>query len=249
MFRLGVRAYMRVAVLAVVLILAACSTPSKPLSSPQPSAAPTPILVTPTAPAAAAKLTWAAPVRVDHQPQFAGIGLSAVSCPGIHLCVAVGGNVLTSTNPTGGAGAWAATKISGANSLNGVSCPTIHLCVAVDAAGNVLTSSNPTKGAAAWKVTHVDGPAGCPPPTEGLARCFLGGVACPSTILCVAVDQGGNVVTSKNPTGGATAWKVTHVAGTALLNGVSCPTPTLCIAVGDNGSVAVSTNPFGGSAA
>src|ERR1019366_7409060 len=107
MFHVGVRAYMRVAVLAVVLILAACGSSSGPQaqSSLQPSATPTPIVMTPTAspnPTAGSFLTWAAPVRVDHQPPFSGNKLVGVSCPTSSLCVAVdysGGNVVTSTNP------------------------------------------------------------------------------------------------------------------------------------------------------
>ena len=64
------------------------------------------------------------------------------------------GNVVTSSNPTGGAAAWKVTAVR--RWLGGVSCPSSGLCVAVDGSGNVLTSSNPTGGAAAWTVTQVD---------------------------------------------------------------------------------------------
>src|ERR1700693_295330 len=59
---------------------------------------------------------------------------------------------------------------------------------------------------------------------------FLGNrltsVSCPSSNLCVAVDDVGNAVTSTNPAGGASAWTVTNVDVFSQdgLAGVSCPT-------------------------
>jgi len=180
--------------------------------------------------AAGSPLTWAAPVHVD------GHIVSRVSCPSNGLCVGVdeSGNVVTSSNPTGGATAWTVINVDGSNYIGGVSCTT-GLCVAVDNFGNVVTSTNPTGGATAWTVTHVDGSN------------FLDGVSCPSAGLCVAVDQSGNVVTSTNPTGGASAWTVTNLGG--FLEGVSCPISALCVAVNGTGNVLTSTNPTGGATA
>src|SRR5436190_20921665 len=228
MFRLGVRAYMRFAVLAAVLILAACSSPSKAQSSPQPSAAPTPILVTPSAPPAAAQLTWTAPMRIDHQPPFAGNAISAVSCPTKGLCVAVDevGNVITSKNPSGGAGTWKVTEVDPGNALTAVSCPSAGLCVVLDGAGNVVTSSDPTGTAASWTVTPL-----------GLdSSIHLSGVSCPSTGLCIVVNDLGDVVMSTNPTGGATDWSVRSVPSSGL-SSVSCPSSDLCVAVGQDNVV------------
>ena len=165
--------------------------------------------------------------------------LEGVSCPSSGLCVAVdrGGNVVTSTNPTGGATAWTVTHVDGSNGLDSVSCPSSGLCVAVDDAGNVVTSTNPTGGASAWTVTHVDGSRD------------LNSVSCPSSSLCVTVDDAGDVVTSTNPTGGAGAWTVSHVDGFPWLYGVSCPSSGLCVAVDGNGNVVTSTDPAGGAAA
>jgi Bacterial Ig-like domain (group 3) len=78
-------------------------------------------------------------------------------------------------------------------------------------------------------VTNVDG-------TNALE-----GVSCPSSGLCVAVDQFGNVVTSSNPTGGAAAWTVTHVDGINSLAGVSCASSSLCVAVDRSGNVVTGT--------
>lgn len=280
---------MRGAVLAVVLVLAACGNSATPQarSSLPPSATPTP--------AAGSPLTWAAAVLVDHQPPFEGNRinrvscsssslcvaveyadvitssnptagaaawtvtnldgfsgipyLSDVSCPSDRLCVAIDSNgsaVATSTNPTGGAAAWTLTKVAGAQGLSGLSCPSITLCVAVDGGGNAITSSNPAGGAATWSATHVDGPAVCVR-GEGSLPCGMHSVSCPTSNLCVAVDSTG-VVTSKNPTGGAAAWKATPVAGVFYIGGVSCPSVTLCVAFG-GGDVVTSTNPTGGAAA
>jgi hypothetical protein len=90
--------------------------------------------------------------------------LRAVSCPSSGLCVAVGddGEVLTSTNPTGGTNAWTSAVADppfGEHygktqpSLTAVSCPSANLCVAGDDAGNVLFSTEPSGGTSAWKRT------------------------------------------------------------------------------------------------
>lgn len=156
------------------------------------------------------------------------------------VCVVVdaNGNVLTSSNPTGGAAAWTVTlvdrpdiEVSTRGGLAGVSCPSSSLCVAVDVNGNVVTSSNPTRGAGAWTLTNVDGGN------------ELRDVSCPNVSLCVGVDAdgNGNAVTSTNPTGGASAWTVAHVDGSNVLNGVSCPSSTLCVAVDAIGNVIIGT--------
>jgi hypothetical protein len=68
------------------------------------------------------------------------------------------------------------------------------------------------------------------------------GVSCPSSGLCVAVDEWGDVVTSTNPTGGASAWTVTHVDGSNFLSGVSCPSSGLCVTVDEIGDVVTGAN-------
>src|SRR4051812_9183625 len=94
--------------------------------------------------AQAAPLTWSAGVDIDGTT-----ALTSVSCPSASLCVAMDSanpsNVLTSTNPTGGATAWTADPIgvSGFSSIGAVSCPATTLCVAVDGAGIVYWSTDP----------------------------------------------------------------------------------------------------------
>jgi hypothetical protein len=190
-------------------------------------------LASPASAAADGPLSWAIS-NVDGSND-----LVSISCPSASLCVAgeTGGNVVASTNPTGGAGAWAVAQAStSGEKINGVSCPSTSLCVAVDSGGHVVTSTDPTGGAGAWNTADIVG-AG-----------FLSAVSCPTASLCVAVDSAGNVVTSTNPTGGAGAWTVTDVTkpGDAIL-GVSCPSTSLCVLVGKG--VVTSTDPTGGAGA
>src|SRR5204862_3926771 len=76
----------------------------------------------------------------------------------------------------------------------------------------------------------------------------LTGVSCPSSSLCVAVDDAGNAVTSRNPSSGlAAAWIVTAI-DTAnnegiRLNAVSCPTGSFCAAVDASGNLLTTTRP------
>jgi hypothetical protein len=128
------------------------------------------------------------------------------------------GDVLTSTDPTGGASAWTKTTIDQGNVPLAVSCPSVSLCVAVDYPGNVLTSTHPTGGASAWTKATID--PGAPYQPVGLDA-----VSCPSVSLCVASDSNGNILTSIAPTGGANAW----TSATVDIPGCAAPS-TPCIA-------------------
>ncbi len=68
-------------------------------------------------------------------------------------------------------------------------------------------------------------------------------VACPSTTLCVAVDDAGHVLTSSDPFGSARRWRARDVDGTTPLTAVSCPSPSLCVASDGAGDVVTSTAP------
>jgi hypothetical protein len=190
-------------------------------------------------------IQWSAPTVIDHSaPYHTGVRLTAVSCPSATLCVATDtvGDVLTSTDPTGGAGAWTVTPVV-SGSLSGISCPSVSLCVASDTVGNVLTSTDPTGGAGAWTVTPV-------------VLGSLSGISCPSDSLCVAVvgtitgvGVAGGIVSSTDPTGGAKDWTLARVDGTIAINAISCPSISLCVAADEEGDVVASTNPTGGAGA
>ena len=173
--------------------------------------------------------TWK---RVDADPQNS---ISRVSCPSTSLCVAIdaSGNVLTSTDPTGGPSAWEVGQLHDPNQIDGLSCPSEGLCVADDIKGNVLTSTNPAGGAATWSApVNVD-------PNAGLYA-----ISCPSEMFCAAGDGSGDVATSTNPSAGASAWRLTvALTGADALGPMSCPSASLCVALDDAGRLVSSTNP------
>ena len=89
-------------------------------------------------------------------------------------------------------------------------------------------SEDPAGGRDTWTIAEADW------------RRDLWDMACPSTTLCVAVDDAGNVVTSHDPTAGA--WSVRHVSERPLRH-VECPTTSFCIASDDEtGSVFTSSD-------
>ncbi len=190
---------------------------------------------------ASSPLTWASPVRADDQPPFLSPGeIKSVSCLSQSLCFAVDneGDVLSSTDPTGGTGAWRRVYSDSSAKLRHISCPSIALCVAVGRSGQILTSTEPTGGA--WTPIKVG--------ESGISE-----VSCPSTSLCVAVDETEKhqLLTSTDPAGGVAAWSTTEITSPRRisLSGVSCPTNKLCVASGYEGYLATSTNPTGGAGA
>jgi hypothetical protein len=205
----------------------------------------------PVATSSPGPVLWTVPAGVDTAP------IDSVACPSLGFCVAVdrAGNVLWSANPTGGARAWLAADVDGANELTSVSCPATTLCVAVDAAGNAVTSQNPAGGAGAWAVAKIDSSATANN-TDNAGSVLLRGVSCPSTSLCVAVDAAGNVLASGNPAGGSSVWTITHAdanrshgcSGGGLacqppFVAVSCPSTALCAAVDFSGNLLTSDTP------
>jgi hypothetical protein len=204
------------------------------------------VVMLPGSARASSPLLWSAPELVDHEPPYETLTLASfkdISCPTTSLCVAVdsNGDVITSTNPTGGAGAWTVTNIRSVSFPNGykaISCPSIHLCVALDGDENISVSTNPTGGASAWSVFAA------PTPEEFIPYGTTGGdVSCPSVSMCVITDGNGDVLTSTNPTGGASAWSFSEGIGGSL----ACPSTSLCVAVGS--SIFTTTNPTGGASA
>ncbi len=207
-----------------------------------------------------------------------GAGLACTAAP---LCVAVTGLgvIETSTDPTGGASAWAAAEIDPGTRIYDVSCVAVELCVAVDELGGIVSSTNPTGGAGAWTRSQVD------------EEHAIDSVSCPSRSLCLAVDSRGDVLRSVDPTGGASAWSSEILApgealgpiscqlhlcvtggsnrvlatedssgsasawvsadGVDASGGVSCISPSLCVGIpaGNNGGVWTSTRPAAGTAA
>jgi hypothetical protein len=111
-----------------------------------------------------------------------GDDVSDVSCPTATLCVGFdqSGNIVSSTNPLGGAAAWYVTSVN--LQLNALSCTTAGFCVGVGSQGEVLTWIEPPDGPVGWLTSQIDG-------GTDLYR-----VTCPSAGLCLAVDAQGNLL-------------------------------------------------------
>jgi hypothetical protein len=225
--------------------------------------------------------------------------LSSVSCPQAPpeaFCAAVddAGNVLTSTNPGGGASAWAVANIDGTIPLTGISCQW-EGCIAVDELGNMLISPNPMGGASTWTKTLVDPGNGgftgvsCPPRDVAQVQFCLAvdhagnavisfnggsswniepidtsgghltGLSCTEfSEWCIAWDDLGNVLTSKEPAEGASTWTLTSIDPGTSLTGASCPyiygtgyysAWEYCLAVDPGGNALTAAKPTGGTEA
>ncbi|MDQ6817303.1 MAG: hypothetical protein M3018_07840 [Actinomycetota bacterium] len=114
------------------------------------------------------------------------------------------------------------------------SCPTRRLCVDLNGAGDggidgrIAVSTNPASGAHTWRSLRID------------RGHLLNAVTCPTSGLCVAVDNAGNALISTNPARGAAAWHMFHIDGAAL-EAVSCSSASFCVAVDRAGQVVVGT--------
>lgn len=117
------------------------------------------------------------------------------------------------------------------------------LAPAVAPAAVAAAAGAPAAGAPAPPApTSAPGPLLWTAPA-GISAQPLDALACPSTSLCVAVDHGGDVVSSAAPTAGARTWHVAHVDGNIAITGVACPSVGLCVAVDAAGNVLASTTP------
>lgn len=135
----------------------------------------------------------------------------------------------------------------------------IAATVACAAILGAMTAASPaTESATAdWQLqTHIEGEGARP-------NLPLLGISCPSTSFCVAVGELDTIVSTTNPTGGASAWHVAKPTGEAntdchehwappclspqdrRIRGVSCPSAQLCVAVTGEGYVYSTTNPTG----
>ncbi len=184
-----------------------------------------------------ASSTWSEPVGAS--PGSSPLERLACSSPSFCVGIDSAGNVLTSTDPSGGAAGWSAPVNIDypLNYLISVACapPSGSLCVAIDASGDILTSTDPAGGAKAWsnaKSSDTSGPRS---------------VACPSDSLCLISDEDGNILYSTDPAGGVSTWSAPESVDTDGIESIACvPSSTLCFLVDGGGNVLYSTNPSGG---
>jgi hypothetical protein len=166
--------------------------------------------------------------RVDQEEEPLG-ALGSISCASSTMCVAgsdynFGDSLFASTNPTGGAGSWAAAEVG----VAAIDCPDATLCVAGGFENNVETSTNPIGGTSAWSSTALEGGTGG----------FVSSISCPSTSFCVGATNNGKVASSSEPTGGPASWTVAEVDNARLM-AVSCLSAPLCVAFDSLGRVLV----------
>jgi hypothetical protein len=135
-----------------------------------------------------------------------------------------------------------------------VSCPTTTFCAASGTQNLIATSTDPTGGAAAWNTIYAGEGRYESTGIPVISNRQVQGVSCPSAGLCVAVTNLGQIYSSTDPTGPASAWNVAELKPTGRnihLYGVSCPTESFCVAVAgrrvNTGKVFTTTDPTGGA--
>jgi hypothetical protein len=195
-------------------------------------------VVTSTEPTGGAGAWAVAHVDAGLVSGLSSTSLAGLSCPSVSLCVGFdsAGNVVSSTDPAGGAEAWRLAHVDGGNALRSLSCPSVSLCVGFDDAGNVVSSTEPAGGVGAWQVTRIVA-----------SQHSLLGLSCPSVSLCVASDREGNVITATDPAGGTGAWTAALVDPGSYVAGINCQSVSLCVAIDGDGRAVTSSDPAGGA--
>lgn len=157
--------------------------------------------------------------QVTNTSGTSATGVSCVQATSGPFCLATtNSGLLTSTSPTGGAGAWSLTKINAAGSVQ-PECSVSGLttiCI-VGTSSNMWVSLDPTGGASSW--TKIS-------PGFGSGATIVG-VACPSTTTCVAVSSTGYIVESADPTDTG-SWSSPVSTPFNDAKSMSCPTTTFC---------------------
>ena len=184
----------------------------------------------------AADISGECAIRFCGPPVSSPIGLvpradPALACPSTSLCALVDrfGAVVTTSDPTGGAGNWTRAAFGSVN-LFSVSCTSASFCVAADTTGDGFTSTDPTGRSDSWSTAQID-------PGRSVT-----GFSCAAAPLCLAVDRDGGVVSSTDPGAGTATWSRVGVNPDGLQM-VSCASGSLCVALGPLGATV--TNPTG----
>lgn len=229
--------------------------------------------------ALASPLSWSTPQQIDPEPPAEPRALTSVSCSTPSFCAATdhSGNVLTSTDPTGGPSAWHKSDINGERTLFSVSCPSSSFCAAIGVTelggGGAFTSTDPG-GSGEWDTAGGvwgDEAISCPSssfcaasgfgeistttdPTSGEAwkettvGGFMPDISCSSPSFCAAGDWNQNVYTSTEPSAGSATWHGADLE-TGSLNAISCPSRSFCAVGNTSNGVWVSTDPTGNAEA
>ena len=186
-------------------------------------------------------------------PDWHAVGIdgyaNSLSCPTAHFC-AVGdadGNVWTTTDPTGDGSAWSAVHLD--DGLPGdyssremqVSCASASSCVAIGSLGHAFASVDPGASSPTWTGPHaIDDVARSTGDDLNLT------LSCPSTGLCVALEDNGTVHTTTDATSPDQTWSTSSLLGSTPLASLTCPSTTLCVAADNDGNTRTTTDPAGG---
>lgn len=164
-------------------------------------------------------------------------GINAVRCPTRVECVAVdsNGDVVT-YNPQTNKLITKLFSLDGSDSLTGLACPSAIQCTAVNDAGDEITFQ-PRTGHRLGGL-HIDPAVGLDAPS-GDSIYELDAVSCPSTGMCAAVDELGNLITfDPLPSAAAAPSTSTTFAvdpGNSLAS-ISCKPSGICVAVDRSGN-------------
>jgi hypothetical protein len=201
-------------------------------------------VLTATNPAAGASAYASTDLSGDVKSPAELFTLLSVSCGSATECVASddNGDLLATNDPAGGASAWSAAHVDGANLIDSVSCVASGLCVAVDGVGNLFASTAPDGTRQSWTATDNVDPSG------------FDAVVCQSAALCLAAAGDGTIAVSHDPSAGAATWSHTGHLGSGVthhpaLVAVSCPSSSSsCVALDGAGNLLSTDRLAGGSA-
>jgi photosystem II stability/assembly factor-like uncharacterized protein len=174
--------------------------------------------------------------------------LSAISCPDIHLCMAVGlsgtgtaGIVLTTRS--GGAGWVQATAPAGAVVITSVECTDPSDCTAVASDGTNFWSTHSANFGQSWQ-REGNLPVGLQ--DAGNLSCVADATCLVTGFLPTTAGHGqGAIVLSSD--GGATWANASVPTGTGLMQGVVCASIDSCLAVGTTSSTVSAIVPAHGA--
>jgi hypothetical protein len=125
-----------------------------------------------------------APVAGDwHVTALSVPGIGALSCPATTTCFAGdgGGQILMSTDPTGGPGTWRVVGSDPQSWIADISCSSTSSCHASDNNGHVLESPAGGRSPQPWTLVPMD------------ADNVVWSITCPTTSTCIAGDSRGQV--------------------------------------------------------
>jgi hypothetical protein len=178
--------------------------------------------------------------------------LADLSCPSTTFCAAVdqAGQVIASSDPTGGAGAWkivfAVPTASDEVGVYQLACESTVLCAGTDDSGDLIVSTDPLAGQSAWQATGVNtgGQPNWMNPNASFPEA-VADLACPTVSFCLGVGDNsyGDPIVTTDPTDADPIWKpALKQSGVSI----SCAAIAWCFAWDAHGNLFSSRHPAAG---